>query len=206
MGHSQGGLTGALAIPFARDIKAWVLSGAGGGLSMTILQREDPFIIRDAVLVALDAPDTTELFPMHPLVGVVQALAEATDPVNYAPLWVAESTGEAVSVLLTEGMQDAQTPADTSEALAVAGHLPIARPHKERAIFGLELRGLDPLDTPYSGNLGHPTGAARTTGLAQFDAEHWAIFNEAEAQLLWANFLWSQERDGAPGELGGSFP
>ena len=45
-----------------------------------------------------------------------------------------------------------------------------------------------------------------TTGLAQFDDNHYAIFTDGHAALLWANFLYSQVRDGAPGELDGDFP
>ncbi|MCA9571701.1 MAG: hypothetical protein KC656_27875, partial [Myxococcales bacterium] len=51
VGHSQGGLTGALAAPFwAGDVKATVLSGAGGLLAITIVDRKD--IIDFASLVA----------------------------------------------------------------------------------------------------------------------------------------------------------
>ena len=206
LGHSQGGITGALAVPFTEGIKGWVLSGAGAGLSMTIMQREDPFVIRDALVTALGAPEGTQLFEMHPIVALVQMLAERTDPLNYAPYWVAESRGEPVSVLLTEGLFDAQTPADTSEALATAGRLPIVRPYEERDVFGLELRGLDSLREPYSANFEHPGGVDVTTGLAQFDENHFAIFNNADAGLLWVNFLYSMARDGAPGTLGADYP
>jgi len=206
IGHSQGGLTGSLALPFTEGVKGWVFSGAGAGLSMTIMQREDPFVIRDALVTALGAPEGTQLFEMHPIVALVQMLAERTDPLNYAPLWVAESRGEPVSVLLTEGLWDAQTPADTSEALATAGRLPIVRPYREREVLGLELRGLEPLREPFSGNVVHPAGVEVTAGLAQFDDDHYAIFNTPEAGLLWANFLYSMARDGSPGTLGADFP
>ena len=206
LGHSQGGITGAIAIPFTEGVKGWVLSGAGGGLSMTMMQRTDPIDIKETLLAALGAPDGMDIYEEHPVVGLIQGAAERTDPLNYAPLWIAESAGEPVSVLLTEGMLDAQTPADTSEALAVAGRLPIADPFHERDVLGLELRGLDRLDTPYSGNAAHPSGTMVTSGLAQFDSQHWAIFDEAEAGLLWANFPYSMIRDGTPGELGASFP
>jgi hypothetical protein len=56
---------------------------------------------------------------------------------------------------------------------------------------------------PYSGNVGED-GAA-TTGLAQFDADHFAIFQDADAALLWVNFLYSNAAFGAPGELGYQF-
>jgi len=206
LGHSQGGITGALILPFAPEIKAWVISGAGGGVSMTVMQREDPLVIRDALLSALEAPDTTELFELHPVVGLIQTIVEPSDPMNYAPLWIAESEGPPTSILLTEGIHDAQTPADTAEALAVAGRLPIARPYLERDVAGLTLRGIDRMSTPYSGGTTHTSGTEVTAGLAQFDGNHWAIFNDSDAALLYTNFLWSQLRDGPPGEIGGSFP
>jgi len=206
LGHSQGGITGAMILPFASDIGAWVLSGAGGGVSMTVMQREDPLVIRDALLNALGAPANTDLFALHPLVGLIQTIVEPSDPINYAPLWIAQSEGSPSSVLLTEGLHDAQTPADTTEALAVAGRLPIALPYHERDIEGLELRGIDSLSTPYAGSSAHPSGAEVTAGLAQFDGNHFAIFNDSSASFLYANFLWSQLRDGPPGEIGGSFP
>ncbi|MEE2827631.1 MAG: hypothetical protein VX498_00465 [Myxococcota bacterium] len=206
LGHSQGGLTGSMILPYADEVKAWVLSGAGAGVSMTVMQREDPVSIRDAMLTALDAPATTALFDLHPLVSLIQTIVEPSDPMNYAPLWTDRPTGSAASILLTEGIHDAQTPADTAEALAVAGGLPLARPHFERDIFGLELRAIADETLPYSGNAQTSNGTSITTGLAQFDSNHWTIFNTSEAAMLYTNFLWSQLRDGPPGELGSDFP
>lgn len=206
LGHSQGGMTGSLAVPFAPEIKAWALSGAGGGTSIQMMQGENPIVIRDALAAGINAPEGTEFFEMHPVMGLVQALVERVDPLNYGPLWVRESEGPPASVLLTEGVHDSSTPPDSTEALAIAAGLPIALPFLEQDVFGLELRGIDPIQTPYSGNAAHPSGEQVSCGLAQFDSNHFAIFYELDAGLLWANFLYSQVRDGAPGELGGSYP
>ena len=206
LGHSQGGITGAIALPSAQGVRGWVLSGAGGGISITMMEREDPLIIRDTILTALAAPDGTELFEMHPLLGMVQMLAETTDPINYARKWLSAEHGDPASVLLTEGLRDAQTPPATTEALAVAGGLPIAQPYLEREVLGMEFAGLEPLATPYTGNAEHDAGPLVTTGLAQFNRNHFAIFNNGDAALLWSNFLYSQVRDGGPGELGAEFP
>ena len=206
LGHSQGGIHGALAIPFAEDIDAWALSGAGGGLSMTMMQRVDPLVISDALLTAAGDPPGTVLSDLHPIIGLVQINAERTDPINYAPRWVRESNGPPVSVVLTSGLNDAQTPADTSEALAVAGGLPIAEPFFVRDILGLELRDLPPQPTPYVGNAMHPDGTPVTLGVGQFDANHFVIFYDLDAATLWANLLYSIVRDGAPGEMGADYP
>lgn len=197
LGHSQGGLTGALALPFVRDIGAWVLSGAGGGTSMTVIQREDPFVIRDTLLTAIGDPPGTNLTDDHPLIGLIQLMAETTDPLVYAPHW-AEAEGDP-SILLTEGIHDAQTPADTSEALAIAGGLPLLDPYIERGVAGLDLAGLAEVEAPVSGNA---AGGEATRGLAQFDEDHFAIFFNADASILWSNFLWSFAEEGGPGTLG----
>jgi hypothetical protein len=206
LGHSQGGMTGAIAIPFTADVRAWILSGAGGGLSITVMQRNEPIVIRDTLAEAVGAGDGSELYEMHPLVGMVQALAERTDPINYAPGYVYESTSTPTSVLLTEGLLDADTPPDSSEALAVAGRLSMASGYEERLVPGMALRGLPTLDTPFRGNAIHPSGTPVTAALAQFDANHFAIFGRQSAAELYANFLWSEVRDGEPGEIGADFP
>jgi hypothetical protein len=202
IGHSQGGLTGSLALPFVPEVKAWVLSGAGGGLGITLMQREDPLVLRDAISTALGNPDGLSLSELHPVLALAQTIVETTDPHNYAPLWVRQSTGEPVSVLLTEGIHDAQTPPDASEALAAAAGLPPADPYRERNVLALDLRDLRATDTPFDGNADHPSGAAVTLGVAQFDADHFAIFREASAATLWANFLQSHAEEGPPGTLG----
>jgi hypothetical protein len=206
LGHSQGGIHGALAVPFAEGVHAWALSGAGGGLSMTMMQREDPLVIRDALRTAAGDPPGMALSDLHPVIGLVQINAERTDPINYAPRWVRESNGEPVSIVLTSALRDQQTPVDTSEALAVAGGLPIAEPYFVRDVFGLELRDLPPQQTPYVGNAMHPDGAPVTLGVAQFDDNHFVIFHDLDAATLWANLLYSYVRDGAPGEMGASYP
>ena len=69
-------------------------------------------------------------------------------------------------------------------------------------MLGLDLRGLRPTDTPFGGNLRNAEGTAVTGGLAQFDTNHFAIFNTGRAATLWANFLLSFVDEGVPGELG----
>lgn len=206
LGHSQGGMHGSLAIPFAEDIDAWALSGAGGGLSMTLMLREDPTSIADLLLTAVGNPPGTVLSDMHPVIGLVQHAAERVDPINYAPRWIRESNGPPVSVLLTSGLRDEQTPADTSEALAVAGGLPVAEPFSTRAIEGLALRELPGQPTPYVGNAMHPSGTPVTAGVGQFDANHFVIFTDFDAATLWANLFYSIGRDGLPGEMGADYP
>ncbi len=201
LGHSQGGMSGSLIVPFSEDVDGWVLSGAGGGFTIVVLDRTDPVDFRLLVEAALGQPPGMQLDHMHPAMGLVQTLVDVVDPVNYGRQWIRENPRSA-SVLLTQGMFDAQTPPETAETLAVSAGLPLADPFRERAVFGLELQGLRPTDTPYSGNMENAVGDRMTGGLAQFDRNHFAIFNEGQAALLWANFLHSFVEEGAPGELG----
>ena len=190
-----------LIVPFSEDVDGWVLSGAGGGFTIVVLDRTDPVDFQLLVEAALGQPPGMQLDHMHPAMGLVQTLVDVVDPVNYGRQWIRENPRRA-SVLLTQGMFDAQTPPETAETLAISAGLPIADPFRERAVFGLDLQGLRPTDIPYSGNMENAVGDRMTGGLAQFDTNHFAIFNEGQAALLWANFLHSFVEEGAPGELG----
>jgi hypothetical protein len=66
----------------------------------------------------------------------------------------------------------------------------------------LSLRGLDALQLPYSANAEAPDGTPVTLGFAQFDDDHFVVFGDPDAGFLWADFLKSHARDGAPGTLG----
>ena len=48
-GHSQGGLTGALALPELAELPCAIMSGTGGALSLTLLERKDPINIAEAL-------------------------------------------------------------------------------------------------------------------------------------------------------------
>lgn len=204
-GHSQGGLVGALGAPFfAGDLLGAGLSGAGGGLTLTILLRKDPIDLAATLQALLGFDDDEELTSFHPVLGLIQALADATDPVNYAPYWYAEqghwldrADAPPMPMELTEGLLDEYTPSVTAEALAAAGRMPIvgdAATDPE----ALELRGLSPLDLPVSGNALDWTGGAVTAGVAQFpDDGHFAVYDNNTAKRFYRDYLTSL-LDGSP--------
>lgn len=191
-GHSHGGLTGALAAPWlGGEVRAAVLSGAGGGLAITVVKRKDPLDIAKLVgeLVGLGADQLT---PLHPVVGVVQNLAEETDPIHYAPYFHAVDGGyapEPLPVLLTSGQFDLQTDHETAEALATAARLPPILPtwnHTE----GLQLRGLEPLRGPASDTTVAWDGTELTSGFSQWeDGDHFVIFRDGDAGAMVQRFL-----------------
>ena len=200
MGHSHGGLIGAIAGPFMSErVRAMVLSGAGGGLSTSVATRDaGDFDIQGLLTSVFDFSTSEELVPTHPLLGAVQTLAETTDPINYAPYWSQRHPfwdTTPISVLMTEGLNDLQTPPDTAEALAAAGGLPVLKP---AAHFGdgHRLRNLHAIPTPASLNIESWDDGMVTGGLAQFpEQDHFAVFNDEDAVELYSHFLSTALRD-----------
>jgi len=194
MGHSHGGLIGAIAAPFfGEKVKATFLSGAGGGLSTTLVTRDaGDFDIQGILENALNFTEGDILTETHPVVAMVQTLAEVTDPINYAPFWSNRSPHWSTSpmhVLMTEGLNDQQTPPDTAEALAAAGRLPILSPAVN---ISLAHRLMDDgLDTaPLYANRETWSGKRVSTALAQYgDEDHFVIFNNPDAAALYTEFL-----------------
>jgi pimeloyl-ACP methyl ester carboxylesterase len=200
VGHSQGGLVGALAAPWMRDrVRAAVLSGAGGGLAYTVVLRKDPLDFAALVASAAGFAEGEAITPGHPVVGLIQSLAEVTDPINTAPGWFAEqlpeTRGPPLPVLLTEGLLDAYTPAVTAEALAAAAHVPIVGTPVQVS-EGLRLRGDGPDTLPARGNATAWDGSGVTAGLAQFAEDgHYAIYDNRRARTLYKHFATSALTD-----------
>ncbi len=198
-GHSQGGLVGAIATPFfSQDLVGAGLSGAGGGLTLTILLRKDPVDLGATLAALLAFDEGEELTPFHPVLGLIQTLADATDPVNYAPYWYAErgdwlerENARPMPMEMTEGLLDAYTPAVTAEALAAAGRLPIVG-DAATTPEAMTLRGLTPLALPSQDNATDWDGAPITAGIAQFpDDGHYAVYNNPSAKRFYRDFLTS---------------
>ena len=100
-------------------VRGVILSGAGGDARLGVLRRRDlPIVPIFSALLGLDAGELDE---MHPLMALVQTLADPIDPQSYARLYWDPLPGRRPqSVLHYEGMSDTYAPAVTAEALAVA--------------------------------------------------------------------------------------
>ncbi|MFT5680048.1 MAG: pimeloyl-ACP methyl ester carboxylesterase [Myxococcota bacterium] len=203
LGHSHGGEVGAKAVPFFGDrIKAAVLSGTGGGLGITLIERNaDDFDIQSLITDTLEFDSDEVLDTFHPTVMLIQMDAESTDPINYAPYWhQRQLTADAspVSVLQTEGLLDENTPPHSTEVLAGAAGTPMLAPTAQTATVQ-ELTGLIDEPTPAISNVTAWDGSAVSVGLAQFpDEGHFAIFREYEAVQLYQTFLSSSLEEEVP--------
>lgn len=201
MGHSQGGLTGGLALPFMGPyVDAAVLSGSGGGLSITLVERKDPLDIAELLSTTLDFDSDEVVSEHHPAVALIQWLVDVTDPINYAPYWFAErgdwAGQEPISVLLFSGLEDVMTPHRTAEALAAAGRLPWLAP-EVTSTEAQALRGLDARHGPLGADAPAFDGAV-TAAFSQWDApaDHFVIFDDGNAARIYREFL----RSAAAGE------
>ncbi|MFT6231725.1 MAG: pimeloyl-ACP methyl ester carboxylesterase [Myxococcota bacterium] len=201
MGHSQGGLTGAIAAPFLGDkLDGMVLSGAGAGLAITLVERKDPLDIAQTVGNLLDFDSNETLHELHPISGMVQMLVEVTDPINYAPYWNADpgkwDGQQSTNILLFSGINDEQTPARTGEALAIAGRLQPTDPYLPQS-DGMKIRGLEPEGSTVSNNV-EAWDRTVTGAFSQWPTgSHFVVFEERAAVDLYEHFLESG-KDGTP--------
>jgi pimeloyl-ACP methyl ester carboxylesterase len=194
MGHSQGGLTGALAAPFVgQDLKAMVLSGAGGVLAVTIVVRVDIIDFAQLVHSLLQFEEGEQVIEFHPVLGLIQTAVEVTDPVNYGPYWFSQPGDFAghtpVQILLTSGTLDAATDYRTAVALAASARLPVLAPMASSA-DAIAMRGIEASAGPLTDNARAFDGSHITAGFSQWtDGSHWVVFEEERASDLYVHFL-----------------
>jgi len=195
MGHSQGGQTGSIAAPFwAGDVQATLLSGAGGVLGITIVERKDPLDFAQLVGSLAQLGEDEPVYELHPVVQLVQMLIERTDMVNYAPYWYSQPLDwpghVPSSVLMTSGTKDAATPYRTAIALAAAGRVPALYPRASSA-QALDLRHL--ADSPsFTADNALSFDGPITAGFSQWtDGTHFVVFDEPAAAGMYSRYLWS---------------
>ena len=200
MGHSQGGLTGSIALPWLGDqIQGAVISGAGGGLFTTLMERKNPIDLKLTIesLLLMEDEDLTAL---HPVTGLIQHIVEPTDPINYAPFWFKRSghwNQKPTSVLVTSGKNDTMTPHETAEALASAAGMGIVSPAMNEPVSH-SLQQLDVYTPPVQNNLVGFHGDQVTGALSQWpDGNHFVVFDIPEAAIMYRDFL-RGAADGAP--------
>jgi len=194
MGHSQGGLTGALAAPFVgQDLKAMVLSGAGGVLAITVVVRVDVVDFAQLVHSILLFEEEEEVIEFHPVLGLIQTAVEVTDPINYGPHWFSQPGDWAghtpAQILLTSGTLDEATDYKTAVALAASARLPVLAPMASSA-DAIAMRGIEASQGPLIDNARTFAGTSITAGFSQWtDGTHWVVFEEEQASDLYINFL-----------------
>lgn len=195
MGHSQGGVSGSMALPFMGDeIDAAVLSGAGGLLSLSVLYRKQGGLDLEALVTELlgFAPDE-QFDATHPIAALLQTLADVTDPINYAPYWHQRRTWFSETpahVLMYQGTLDAYTPVETSDALSAAAGVPLA--YGGAPPLAHQVLGLEAISPPVSATQPAWGDQSVSTGMASYEnGGHFVAFESDPAEDLYRDFLCS---------------
>ncbi len=196
LGHSQGGLTGAPYVASEPDLRSAVLSGTGGTLGITLLQRVDPLDFKAAAELLLGIAHQESLDEFHPVVALIEAAGEAADPLSYGPHFVKDPIGgTSRDVMLTEGLLDPFTVPDASESLGAAALFDLGGVAAHQS-DGFTARGLRVLPLPLQQNLAAPD-AKRTGVLLQYPGfGHFAIFDSPVAKCRYLDFLESSLKTG----------
>lgn len=202
VGHSQGGLTAAIALPWmGTRVQGAMLSGTGGLLAITAVERDDIVDFASLITQLLELEDDEPLTELHPVLALMQQLVDITDPITYAPYWFREQANlhrqAPTPVFMTTGLDDDQTPTRTAEALASAAGVPfIGRRLTDEP--GMALRGFDSAPLPGLGNARTWRDEPITAGFKQVrDADHFVIFREPEIAALVKGFV-ATALDGDP--------
>jgi hypothetical protein len=189
LGHSQGGIVGALLMGIDNRMLASMLSGAGAGFAESIVYKVDPppaiiDILRTALGIDADEP----IDEFHPLMAVLQEIADVSDPINYGAAW-RHQRGRTPNLLITAGLDDMYTPVQTQRGLIVGFGVPIVEPVEQRWP-GYDLLNFDSPPSPARGTLTADDGTPVTAGAAQFaDAGHFAIYETSRGRRLIETFF-----------------
>ena len=119
LGHSQGGISGALSLPFIEEVDFAVLSGTGGGLVDSLLKKSSPVDVKDGVIVALQDEDVGRT---HPVLALLQNYYDPVDPINYGQklFWEPPIPDHKVFLYHPLGLDDLHTLPKNMKALSGA--------------------------------------------------------------------------------------
>lgn len=150
MGHSQGASTGFMYVAHSHRLRGAVLSGAGGGLSLSLLHKQSPTDISAALGFGLgDVRPSGEsrVTDHHPVMGLIQHYFHGVDPLTHAQYVIREPAEASYpkNILHIWGIGDTYTPDPTIKALAggmrVAQATPLDDPVPGAAQVDLPVRG-----------------------------------------------------------------
>ena len=195
MGHSQGATTGVAFAAYQPEFRSAVLSGVGGLLIESLLNKRNSYDLRNAISVGIADP---YLDRWHPMLNLVQALAERSDPINHATYVVQEpyEDNQAKDLFHAYGIDDTYTPVETQYALARGFRV-------DQITNGNEaLEGIGGENLPLSGNFfvdSRLVTAAVVLYAPEGDADgHFVIFDLEDAKTQYTEFLATAVTDELP--------
>jgi hypothetical protein len=192
-GHSQGATHGSLMFPYADAYRAAVLSGNGGGLRQSLLDKTSPVNVK--ALLRLLLQDTSinvdedyDAGDWSVPLALFQHWIDPADPLNFARFLPEPPSGHTMkSAFQTYGLFDTYSPPRTLDNYSIAARFLQVEPY-------LGMESPPPLTLappPVSGNLA--TGMV-TQGMRQYepaDGEdgHFVVFDVPQANEDMVRFL-----------------
>ena len=202
IGHSQGGTTGPLALPWDSTARGAVLSGAGAGLSLAILEKTTPVnspLAVAAVLSECGLQGCDEITTAHPVINLLQAYFDPVDPVNFGHLIAAEPVDGVTfphHVFHTNGLGDTYSPNSGLDAMARSLKATYILPFADA-----EIDGVPSASAPFGGNVVHDPDTYSVLGRqyepGDYDG-HFVMFRNSDAQGDVAEFLGTGVTLGVP--------
>ena len=193
VGHSQGGTTGPLFLPYEPAIQAAVLSGAGGGLVDSLLRKFAPVDIKDGVKLALQDEGVSRT---HPVLALLQNYYDPVDPINFGAHLFHDPIGEMhkIRILQLYGLGDAHTPPTTIKSLSAVMRADLAFAPSLAAADKDIYSGVNVTDLPTQ-----VTRGLTVEYLPDGDYEgHYVLFHHKDAIRHFVNFLGTAVYDPKP--------
>lgn len=195
-GHSQGATVGALVAPHEPALRSVVLSGGGGGLTLSLLQKTSPLNVAAATQFLLNDGQVGD---NHPVLHLVQTWFDQVDPLNHARfLFRAPAASRTpTDVLMSLGEGDTFTPRSTTESLAAAMNLQQGRPGEVTIDENL----IRPIDLPATANRA-VNGQDSTAVLVSFQPAsgedgHFVLLRDSDAIIKYTTFLSTAAKNSA---------
>jgi hypothetical protein len=196
-GHSQGGNAAAIAGGYEPDFGAVVLSGTGGGIARSLLEKEKPVAAKSLLplLIGEAVADAR-----HPVLAMMQLYFDSADPLNHGRRIAATPMAGMTSrhLLHVYGTNDHYAPESTQLGFAVGAGLPVLNPLLPLSNFVL----VGVVDSPVQGNF--TLGGRAVTALSaqyapapDYDGHFVSTRNAAAANAI-RGFFASYFRTGMP--------
>jgi predicted esterase len=197
-GHSQGGNAASLALAFQAGYGAGVMSGTGGTLLFTLLQKSQPVDLANLLPLAL-AESTVGTDDQ--VLNLMQMYFERSDSVNFGRHLFSEPY-DGVSqrhALHVYGTNDSYSPVETQRRYAQAAGFPIATPLVDDYVANYGMTKIDPpvIDNQPFGTLDPVTAAQIQYQPSGYDG-HFVSTQNPSARTAIQTFLMTFMRDDAP--------
>ena len=200
-GHSQGGNGASLVAARQSSYGAIVMSGTGGTLIYTLLEKTQPINIPAVLPYFLGEPGPAALDANHPVLNLMQMYFDRSDSVNFGRRLFLEplDTMTPHHLLHVYGTKDSYSVVDTQRAYALAARFQVAT-----ATTMLDSFGLVPVVPPVSLNENFGTISRQLTAVeiqyqptAAYDG-HFVSTQNLSTRAAIQEMLVTFARDGIP--------